>query len=61
MSPTLPLSTYVMISWVQGGEKEGSRRGEGGEKEGKRRGGRREVEFHEGCRKYKERNRTIPL
>ena len=33
MAPTLPLSIFVIISWVQGGrEKEGRRRGEGGEK-----------------------------
>ena len=38
MAPTLPLSTYVMISW--GGQKEGRRRREGGEKEG--RGGEKE-------------------
>ena len=57
MAPTSPLSSYVMISWVQGGEQEGRRRGEGGEKEGRRRGeggekeGRRRGEGGEGWEK----------
>ena len=36
MAPTLPLSSYVMISW--GGQKGGRRRREGGEREGRGRG-----------------------
>ena len=40
----------MIISSVQGGEQEGSRRGAGGEKEGRRRG-EGEVEFREGYRR----------
>ena len=43
-----------MISWIQGGEKEERRRGEGGEK-------LNSVTDAEDVRRYKERNKTIPL